>query len=215
MCFSETASFTAAAVLSIAGLASLNLVKNNKSFWLIACVPFLFALQQFSEGMIWHHFNQNVELVGLPSTLFLIVAFLIWPIFIPLALWAAESVVWRKRVLLLFVILGAVWTLSLIFLLHSMTLVIKNEGNGILYSISYFSEYGSKLMKVAYLSLILIPIFISSLRLVWLFGLLTLFSAFVAYNLYNKAFVSVWCFFGAILSLILYQILKVNLPHRP
>lgn len=217
MCFSEPVSFTAAAVLSAVSLASINLVKKNKALLLIACVPFIFALQQFSEGMIWHHLNQNQETAAIPgfaAHVFLVIAYLVWPIFIPLSLWIAESVIWRRYLLLLFIVLGTVWGFNLISFLQDVELIIKNEGGGIVYYIGYFSEYGSKLMKGAYLSLTIIPIFISSLRLVWLFGLLTLFSAILSSYLYDMTFVSVWCFFAAILSLALYQILKVNLPLR-
>lgn len=63
MCFSATASFTASAVLGITGIATLRQVKF-KSLIFLACLPLLFAIQQFNEGLIWLYFGtKHVHIV--------------------------------------------------------------------------------------------------------------------------------------------------------
>ncbi len=216
MCFSESASFTAAAVLTGQGLLSLNLVKNHKSFLLLALVPLLFAVQQFSEGIIWHYFNHALPINGIAlsaAQVFLSFAFLVWPIFIALSLWMLEKIERRKQILLLFVFGGAIWSVFLIFMIPHLNLTVMNHGHSILYDADYFSDFASIILKVIYLALLIIPIFVSSLRLIWVFGLLTLTSAIVAEIFYRTTFTSVWCFFGALLSLVLYKIIQVNLAH--
>jgi hypothetical protein len=52
MCFSATASFTAAAVMGGVGLATFKISKNKDQRYL-ASVPFLFAWQQLSEAWVW------------------------------------------------------------------------------------------------------------------------------------------------------------------
>ena len=216
MCFSETASFTAATVLTVQGLASLRLVQKYRPYLLIACIPLFFAIQQFSEGMIWHYFNQGYPIQGyaiVAAYVFLIFAYICWPVVIPLSLWIAETDISRKRLLALFIVGGSAWSIYLLSLTPWLTLNVTNSGRGLLYEANYFSDQASILLKWIYLGLVIIPIFISSLRFVWVFGLVTFLSALITYYFYETTFTSVWCFFGAILSLILYKILKVNLTY--
>jgi uncharacterized membrane protein len=49
--------------------------------------------------------------------------------------------------------------------------------------------------------------FVSSLDGVWLFGLLTIVGFVVAKVMYAHAFGSVWCFFGALDSILIYCII--------
>lgn len=214
MCFSETASFTASAILTLQGLAAIRLVRSYRPYLLIACIPLFFAIQQFSEGVIWRYFNQGHSIEGLgmiAAYIFLTFAYLVWPIAIPLSLSFSESNPFKKRILQLFVLGGFVWGIYLLTLIPGLTLSVTNSGKGILYAVNYFSTASSLLLQVVYLGLVIIPIFVSSLRYIWIFGLVTLISAFVARYFYETTFTSVWCFFGAILSLIIYKILKVNL----
>lgn len=216
MCFSETASFTASAVLTAQGLASLHLVRNHKSLLLIACVPLFFAIQQFSEGMIWHYFNHDLPIKGLAlfaAKIFLFIAYLGWPILIPLAVWIPETVKWRKVLLSFFILGGFIWAGYLIYSLSAVNLEVTNHEHSILYGVDYYTSNDMNVLKLVYLGLIIFPIFISSLSSIWIFGLATVVLAGVAQYFYETTFTSVWCFFGALLSLILYKILKINLPH--
>jgi hypothetical protein len=212
MCFSETASFTAAAILLVQGLVSINLVKKHKHLFLIACIPLFFAIQQFSEGILWHYFNHDIkEAPTVAANFFLSIAFLVWPIVIPLSVFFAETIHWKKWLLGLFVLGGVLWAGYLISCIPYLKLTVTNSGQGILYDVDYFSDTQALIMKGIYLCLIIFPIFISSLHYVWIFGFVTLVSAVIAEYLYSTTFTSVWCFFGALLSLILYKILKENL----
>ncbi len=214
MCFSATASFTASGVLIIQGVATLQLVKQKKSYFLFALIPFFFAIQQFSEGIIWTKFNQGLPIEGFASVaafIFLMFAFLIWPIMIPLTLWFAEDVKWRKRVLLLLTVGGVLWLLYLLVSVPHYNVSIQNRENSIGYSIDFFTEPAISIMRAVYLGLLLIPIFFSSLRYMWVFGMTTLVSAMIAYYFYETTFTSVWCFLAAMLSMVLYGILKANI----
>lgn len=214
MCFSETASFTAAAVLSLQGSLSLNLVKKEKAFLLLGMVPLLFAVQQFSEGIIWHYFNHQLPLEGaglMAVYIFLTFAFLVWPIFIPLALYKAESIKTKKIILFLFVLGGIFWGLYLLLSVPYSDVTVAIKEHSIFYGLEYFSDRQVFILKWIYLGLLIIPIFISSLSSMYLFGLLTIITAFIANYFYRATFTSVWCFFAAILSFMLYFVIKKNL----
>ncbi|MDH4216484.1 MAG: hypothetical protein OEV23_06265, partial [Gallionella sp.] len=63
---------------------------------------------------------------------------------------------------------------------------------------------------------ILVPLLFSSHRQIKIFGGLVLLSAVLASKAYSTVFVSVWCFFAAVLSLyIVYMIRHVAAEPKP
>ena len=52
MCFSAEASFGASAILLTIGVISLNKSVNVPQK-VLSCIPFIFGVQQFSEGILW------------------------------------------------------------------------------------------------------------------------------------------------------------------
>jgi len=56
MCVSAQASFIVRAGTGAVGLAALKRARSTLHLWL-ALVPFFFALQQASEGVVWLHVN--------------------------------------------------------------------------------------------------------------------------------------------------------------
>ncbi|HRD56205.1 MAG TPA: hypothetical protein PLC42_07405 [Parachlamydiaceae bacterium] len=216
MCFSETASLTAAAVLAVQGAASVHLAKRKKTLLLLGAIPLFFAVQQFAEGIIWHFFNQGWDIAGLArfaSYVFLFFAFLIWPVAIPLSLWIAEPLKFRRKILLGFTVAGCTFAAYLFVSFFHLSITVENSGRSILYgeANNYFSSETESFLKAIYMTLLMVPIFISSLRLIWLFGFLSLVSALIAHYFYHEAFTSVWCFFAALLSLVLYRVIQENI----
>ena len=59
MCFSAEASFTSSAVLALIGYASIK-AAPSKSKLFLAAIPCFFALQQFSEGIIWLNLRGDI-----------------------------------------------------------------------------------------------------------------------------------------------------------
>ena len=71
MCFSANASFISGSVLTIVGVATV-LKAKTPSQAAFGSVPFIFAIQQFSEGFVWlslHGFGYP-GLEGIPTYIF-------------------------------------------------------------------------------------------------------------------------------------------------
>jgi hypothetical protein len=92
MCFSATASFGAGIVLSAIGVASLKKV-IHPSQTLFAAIPILFAVQQLCEGFLWlalthpgYSFLQDFT-----TYLFLSFAQVLWPLYVPLAVYLFQE----------------------------------------------------------------------------------------------------------------------------
>lgn len=84
--------------------------------------------------------------------------------------------------------------------------------NGSLHYETYVA--GPYLFTGIYIAVTILPYFLSSHRGILVFGLPNLVFCVIAYAFYHGAFVSVWCFFAAVLSLSLYFFLK-KLHHQP
>ena len=112
---------------------------------------------------------------------------------------------WRKRAFLAFEAAGAAVGLYLLYFLVTSPVVAEVIGMHIVYNSPHF--YIVPVM-VLYLSATCVSCFFSSHRFVKLFGGLALVSFVVAYLIHVLALVSIWCFFAAILSLLIYVHLR-------
>ena len=204
MCFSAEASFTASAILGAIGAATIKSVRPSRLL-LMALVPFLFALQQLSEGIVWLYMNGTVSdpSIGIAAQYtYLSFAWVLWPIYVPLAISIAEPINWRKIVCVLCLGLGIFVSYVGSMFLVNEPLFTKIIGHSINYGISSPHE------NIIYAISILLPMFVSSIKGMWVFGLLLLISFIASQLIYGYAFTSVWCFFAAAISIALYFIIK-------
>lgn len=212
MCFSAEASFTSAAVLSAIGYFSCKSLKH-KDLLLFAIVPFLFALQQFSEGMVWFSlkFNQSDPyLLEYSKSMYLIFAFLIWPIFFPFSIYYAEKDKIRKKILGFLSFAGLLLSIYFIFYALDNKISIYVINHSIQYQLHTPFTINIWLITGIYSAIVLIPCFVSSLELMWTYGLFLVFSWLVSEHFYYENFTSIWCFFSAIISSFIYLILRAN-----
>lgn len=209
MCFSAEASFTAAALLGMGGGLLIKNCWQDKKLLFLSCIPLFFALQQLSEGILWLAFDQN--LYGVPWSLtaqyiFMFFAYLFWPAWIPFAYLFAEKVEWRRYVQGTALVLG-----MLLYCYGAFTFFASPPIRAQVVENSIFYVAGGTLPKALYLTVVLLPIFVSSLPRMWIIGTLTAICFVIADYLYAYKFASVWCFFSAIVFAGLYFVLK---PRR-
>lgn len=200
MCFSATASFSTSAVLGVVGVATVMHVRHAKELPL-ALTPLIFAAQQAIEGFLWLSLPQQTGLT-LPLTyFFLFFALLWWPVYAPLAILWLEDIPWRKMMIALFAALGMVAGLFQygIFLARPKAAEIINA------CIYYPNNQSYHYAVIIFYALATVGAgLISSKRIVNVFALLTGLFAIIAWYFYTVDFASVWCYFAALASVILY-----------
>ncbi len=201
MCFSEEASFIACGVLACASLAISRIPKEKDSLPL-SLIPAVFAAHQFIEGFIW--LNQDkVNLDALKSTtvlLYVMIAFVFWPIFIPYASYRLETE--RKQRILILICQAVGLGVGLTYFLSMLQSPVDVSVNAC--SLSYPIQTPVDLIA-PYLLAVSIPFLVSSRRGLALFGIAVLCSCAAAFYLASQpSFPSVWCFFAAFLSGSLY-----------
>lgn len=209
MCFSTEVSFIAALSLGVIGTLTLKKTSSSKQYFL-ASIPFLFALQQLSEGFIWLHLKEGIGSEGLltfSKSYFLTFAFLVWPIWIPLSFASLEPIKWRRILLLINLVCGV--TLSLLNFIYAVQqeAIVKIVNH----SIQYIGNIPSQ--NLLYPLIVILPTFLSSLRNVWIYGVFAITGLLIANYYYFQTFTSVWCFFAAVISLFIYKIVK-HPDHR-
>jgi len=213
MCFSAQSSFAAATVLTGIGFVSLRQVRKFPKYFMLASVPLIFALQQASEGIVWLTMNnpQYAWLHQLAGLLFIIIAQVIWPIFIPLSLLMLETQAYHKKVLSVFGVLGAMVSGYSAFSLIRSPMIITIACN----SISYDFLHTPLSLQDTYLFIYTIPVvmsfFISELKLGWVLGSSLLAALAISWIFKSAALGSVWCFCAAILSVLVVVALKKEL----
>lgn len=200
MCFSATASFTASAVLGVVGAATLGKTKNRRA-WLLSAVPLIFALQQFVEGLLWVSLK-SWPIYVLPLThVFLFFALFFWPIYAPLMILFLEPSKIRRIIIAFFCVGGAV--VGTMFYLDFLK---QPEAVRVVNKCLYYPNqiFNPELLKYLYMLVTVGAGLISSRPIVKLFCLLVLVGSVVTYFFYAVNFTSVWCFFAAIISVILF-----------
>ena len=199
MCFSATASFIAGSALSVLGVATLRATRRKEIAF--ASIPLLFGLQQIVEGMLWLSFRFDAPHLNVAMTyLFSMFSHVLWPVLVPFAIGSLETVAWRRRVIWGFQAVGLLVGLYLFYLLVDFPVTSVAEDN-----IVYVSPHFYKLpVMLLYVAATCVSCFASGDATVRLFGALALLLFVLAYGFFAVALFSVWCFFAAVLSSIIY-----------
>lgn len=201
MCFSAEASFAASGVLATTGVLCLGKAKSRRMRWL-AFVPILFSVQQAIEGFQW-----LVEKPSLFSTIlgyaFLVFAFLVWLILIPLIDEHIEPKSHRRRWFRFLTWAGAGCAGYLFYILLTQPLNVCVIGHHIDYQLDINFPFFAIGLAV-YVFITCGSLLLSSRHFVQLFGAVTFFSLLVTVWAFKETLISVWCFFAAILSVLVY-----------
>lgn len=210
MCFSAAGSFVLAAVLAGAGVASVaeGSSPRQRAF---AAIPLIFAAQQACEGVVW----LTVDTPSLASVnhlaviAFLGVALVIWPIWLPFSLWLVERDTVRRRVLAGMLTLGVIDAVYAAILLARSTPVAAVVGHSLRYDhAGGGGMVANGLLLLAYITPTIAPLFVSTMRRTHALGALLVISLVAAILVERAALTSVWCFFAAILSSMVFATVR-------
>lgn len=204
MCFSPSASFITSGVLTSLGIASLNIAPKKKK--LIAVIPIIFAMQQLAEALQWL-FLKAESSSSILSYIFLFIAFLFWPIYIPFVVYTLDLK--TRRIMRFFLGIGIATSLYLLFVISNNPVSTEIKHYSIFYNISIPFKFP---IFISYFSAVCGSLIASSKKEARIFGLLVLVSAATAAGYFLTNFISVWCFFAAGLSILIYFYLKKSNP---
>ena len=211
MCFSANMSFIAVGVLTITGLISL-FISRTKVERAISLTPLFFAAQQAAEGILWLTLPVGNGLItGLATYTYLFFVFIFWPLWMPVVISFYESEWIRKIGMYCCAAAGGCIALYALRTLLFSGAHAQIEGHHIRYIFTIHVTFIiSLLLNALYCIATIVPLLICSRPRVWYLGVALAISNVLAYIFYYVAFTSVWCFFGAILSMMTLYIIYYN-----
>lgn len=214
MCFSANASFIAGVTLSVAGVISIAQVRKP-SHLLFASIPLLFGIQQLCEGVLWLSFSDpEFSKLNIPAKYtFLFFAQFIWPFWIPLSFLLIEKSPKRRKIINYFLYGGIIISLLLLYRLIFYTATAYIEGCHIVYYIES-PKLILVITTILYLGAIVVAPFFSSWKLATLLAVVNLLSLITTEFFFKLYFISIWCFFAAIQSVIIIFVMKEIRKNR-
>jgi len=197
MCFSAAASFSAGAVC--AGVGSMAVRRASKPDLMLAFIPVIFALHQTLEGVVWATHGEGWGRYA--GYAFAIVAFCLWPIYVPVAAWMSESDPRRRKLILFFIALGGVMVaLGAQALYSGLTIDFATHQIRYLPIMRYPLAF-----DYVYASCAAAPFLLHRNVYLKVFGCSILVFFVVSIFFFNPARYSVWCFFAALGSAVVYR----------
>ncbi|MEE4235091.1 MAG: DUF6629 family protein [Anderseniella sp.] len=222
MCFSATASFTLAAALVPAGIVCVRYARSLGMRWMgFAVFPFAFAAQQGLEGLVWLGLDHGKPaLVDAGAAGFLFFSHLFWPIAVPVSVHLFHRGE-NPGGTLLAVMMAAGVALGLVLFAPVASVLgsipVDNQTGSIRYELPLMlpGEVARLVLKLVYVGIIAGALGLSSDRRIQGFGGLIAVSLVAAEYWFAPAFISVWCFFAAVLSLYILAVLVLEARKRP
>lgn len=184
------------------GVNAIRKVRIRKDLF-IACIPLLFALQQLTEGLLWVALEQGEipEAQFWLANLYGIFIGVIWPFYAPFALYQSEADNRIRKVMASLLVAGlGLAAYTIIGLINEpITAHIVND------SIRYEHDVeAQQFVLTMYLFATCAPFILASDRYLNITGMALTLGFIVAFLAYRETFASIWCFFAAVASALIY-----------
>ncbi len=218
MCFSAQASFTAAAILLPAGAASVYKAhRTDRRYLALSALPLLFGLQQLFEGMVWISGEAgNMAAVLHYSLAYMFFSWLAWPVWVPVACYFLEPDS-RRPLYLVFIILGAMLggAQYLPYFMHQGWLMVSFLPHAIAYGGTLLSDVfvSREFTLLIYVTAVIVPLIIATKKEVRIFGFLVALVLATTSAFFQFAYISVFCFGGALMSSYLVAMIFCRARH--
>jgi hypothetical protein len=199
VCFSPQADVAGGLVICAIGIDAVRHVRQRREFLALAWIPLLLGAHQFIEALVWlwlqGHVPRGIGQVALWA--YLLIAFVVLPVFVPLAVIALEPTRRRKAMMVPFALTGTVIAVILLTAMVRGPVGVKLAP----YHLSYGIRIPDGFLIVAlYVVAVCGPLLMSGYRSVVIFGAVNLVAVIVIARLTISGFASVWCGWAAVSS---------------
>jgi hypothetical protein len=199
MCFSPQADLIGGAVICGIGVDAIRHIDRRPSHLALATLPVVFGAHQIVEAVIWFSLQGHVS-SGLGRAalwIYLIVAFVFLPIFVPVAVAAIEPSRWRRRLATCLAVVGTVVGGVLLAAMVRGPMTVVMRPYHLAYSV-HLSDGG--VFVGLYVLATCGAVLLSSNRWIVIFGVANLIAVVTIANLTIDGFASVWCAWAAVIS---------------
>jgi len=196
ICFSANASILAG--VALLGIGTVTIRRANGWRQLpYAAIPVVFGLQQLVEGYLWTALPSHAPAGDAMTTIYLLFSHVFWPIFVPLAILMIEPVNARRKLLLAPMAAGSVAGIFFLIALLTQPVSALIEGRHIAYHLPH--RHQALILTLYIIGTCVTPL-LSSHKTVRYFGMAITVALIGSWAAYLNWFASVWCFFAALMS---------------
>ena len=210
MCFSANASFAASTVTGVIGIIAITKTRTTPQL-LFATIPLLFSVQQLSEGVVWLSLKHSSLAPWRPLFLyvFLVFATIIWPFMIPLTTRLLEKSSLRRKILSVLSVLGATASATIIWIMICFPLHVTSVAHHLHYQFDLPKSLKDLIwiFTSVYLVATIVAPFVSSIKRINWLGVVFLVAYAFTLVAFPSSVVSIWCYFAAVLSILVLWIL--------
>jgi general stress protein CsbA len=191
MCFSAVSSISAGVALSGVGVLTLKKARSTNT-----------------EGVLWIALLNPVysDLQVVATYNFLFFAQLLWPVWVPLGVLFMDPKHDRGIAIKIMLGIGVMVSLYLGYCLLNFPVKAVAAAGHIAYEQDYPAVFGRSVSYLYFLATV-IPLFASRVAWMWLMGAAVTISLLISAILYTDYVISVWCFFSAVISMIVLLII--------
>ena len=212
MCFSPQADVAGGLLIGAIGVYAVRHIRQRREFIALAWIPVLLGAHQFIEALVWlwlqGHVPRGIGHAALWA--YLLIAFVVLPVCIPLAVIALEPTRRRKQMMAPFAVLGIVIAVTLFTAMVRGPVSVKLAS----YHLSYGIRLSDGFLIVAlYVVAVCGPLLVSGYRNFALFGVVNLVAVIVIARLTISGFASVWCGWAAVTSAAITLHCRFAQPH--
>ena len=213
MCFSPGADVVVGGIVVVIGADALRHVREPRQIAL-ASLPLLFGLHQLDEAFVWlglqGRVSESVERVGI--WIYVLFALAALPALVPVAVLAVERSAGRRRMISALAALGIGIGIALASSLFRGSVDAAIDGRHIAYNVSALSQ--GRELTALYVVAACGALIVSSHRDLAALGLLNLVAVPVLMWMTVSGFISLWCFWAAIVSVIIDVHVRRSLAGR-
>ncbi len=202
MCFSPEADAAVGVIVTAVGVDTLRHVRAPKEI-VLGALPLLFGIHQLTEAFVWWGLEGRVahEIQTIAMWAYLVFAFTLLPILVPLAVGLVERKLGRRRIIAAFGALGAAVAVGLTVPMFRGPVTATMQSRHIEYDIEALARGGQ--LTSLYVIATCGALLASSYRDLATFGVVNLIAVPVLMWLTVGGFVSLWCFWAAIASVVI------------
>jgi Family of unknown function (DUF6629) len=213
VCFAPQADVVGGLVVGAIGVDAFRHLRGRNSHLLLAGLPLLLGAHQLDEAFVWWGLEGHVphEVGRVALWIYLLIAFVVVPTFVPIAVLALEPTVQRRRTMMPFVVLGVAVSAVLLAAMLRGPIDVTEHPYHLAYSMNI--NHGG-LVVALYVVATCGALLFSGYRHIEIFGVANLIAVALLAWLTIDGFASLWCAYAALAAGAIALHMRYAKPHR-
>jgi hypothetical protein len=213
VCFAPQADVVGGLVVGAIGVDAFRHLRGRNSHLLLAGLPLLLGAHQLDEAFVWWGLEGHVphEVGRVALWIYLLIAFVVVPTFVPISVLALEHTAQRRRSMMPFVVLGVAVSAVLLAAMLRSPIGVTEHPYHLAYSINI--SHGG-LVIALYVVATCGALLFSGYRHIEIFGVANLIAVALLAWLTIDGFASLWCAYAALAAGAIALHMRYAKPHR-